>query len=173
MKGLSWPWSYGCWIYNYLCNQCLSPPMLWVWISIMARCTTLCRTVCQWLATDRWFSLGPPVSFTYKAERHNVTEILLKVALSTIKQINSKYMTAQIICFYRKLLWDPYNANKLTQPKTDEDVKSKTKAFLKQIYYMKKMKPPSGVVLDLTHVRWRLPFFFRFFKFYYFLVSFF
>jgi hypothetical protein len=25
VKGLSWPWSYGSWIYNYLCNQCLSP----------------------------------------------------------------------------------------------------------------------------------------------------
>jgi len=24
-KGPSWPWSYGSWIYNYLCNQCLSP----------------------------------------------------------------------------------------------------------------------------------------------------
>jgi hypothetical protein len=23
----SWPWSYGSWIYNYLCNQCLSPLM--------------------------------------------------------------------------------------------------------------------------------------------------
>ena len=74
-------------------------------------------------------------------------------------------MTAQIICFYRKLLWDPYNANKLTQPKTDEDLKSKTKAFLKQIDYMKKMKPPSGVVLDPTHVRWRLPFFLDFLNF--------
>jgi len=21
----SWSWSYGSWIYNYLCNQCLSP----------------------------------------------------------------------------------------------------------------------------------------------------
>jgi len=20
-----WPWSYGSWIYNYLCNQCLWP----------------------------------------------------------------------------------------------------------------------------------------------------
>jgi len=20
-----WPWSYGSWIYNYLCNRCLSP----------------------------------------------------------------------------------------------------------------------------------------------------
>ena len=43
----SWPWSYGSWIYNYLCNQCLSPLMLWVRISIRARCTTLCDKVCQ------------------------------------------------------------------------------------------------------------------------------
>jgi hypothetical protein len=28
--GPSWLWSYGSWIYNYLCNQCLSPLMLWV-----------------------------------------------------------------------------------------------------------------------------------------------
>ena len=27
---LSWPWSFGSWIYNYLCNQCLSPLTLWV-----------------------------------------------------------------------------------------------------------------------------------------------
>ena len=23
LKGTPWPWSYGSWIYNYLCNQCL------------------------------------------------------------------------------------------------------------------------------------------------------
>jgi len=23
--GASWSWSYGSWIYNYLCNRCLSP----------------------------------------------------------------------------------------------------------------------------------------------------
>jgi hypothetical protein len=28
LKGPSWPWSYGNWIYNFLCNQCLSPVML-------------------------------------------------------------------------------------------------------------------------------------------------
>ena len=33
MKGPSWPLSYGSWIYNYLCNQCLSPQKLWVRIS--------------------------------------------------------------------------------------------------------------------------------------------
>ena len=28
--GPSWVWSYGSWIYNYLCNQCLSSLKLWV-----------------------------------------------------------------------------------------------------------------------------------------------
>jgi hypothetical protein len=43
-----WPWLYGSWIYNYLCNQCLSPLMLWVRITIRARCTTLCdKVVCD------------------------------------------------------------------------------------------------------------------------------
>ena len=56
--GTSWPWLYGSWIYNYLCNQCLSPLMLWVQISIRARCNTLCDKVCQWLAKGRWFSPG-------------------------------------------------------------------------------------------------------------------
>jgi hypothetical protein len=55
--------------------------MLWVPISIRARCTTLCDKVCQWLP-------GPLVSFTNKADRHDATEILLKVALNTIKQTN-------------------------------------------------------------------------------------
>jgi hypothetical protein len=86
--GPSWPWSYGSWIYNYLCSQCLSPLMLRVRISIRARCTTLCDKVCQWLATDQWFSLGAPVSSTNKIDRHDITEILLKVALNTIRQTN-------------------------------------------------------------------------------------
>jgi hypothetical protein len=32
--------------------------MLWVRISIRARCTTLCDKVYQWLAAGRWFSPG-------------------------------------------------------------------------------------------------------------------
>jgi len=35
----SWSWSYGSWIYNYLCNQCLSLRKLWAWILLMVRCT--------------------------------------------------------------------------------------------------------------------------------------
>ena len=79
MKWPSWLWSYGSWIYNYLCNQCLSvsPLMLWVRISIRARCTTLCDKVCQWLATGRKFSSGTPVFSTNKTNRQDITEILL------------------------------------------------------------------------------------------------
>ena len=32
-------WSHGSLIYNYLCNYCLSPPNLWIRISLNARCT--------------------------------------------------------------------------------------------------------------------------------------
>jgi len=38
-----------------------------------------------------WFSPGPPVSSTNKAYHHDITELLLKVALNTIKQTNKHY----------------------------------------------------------------------------------
>jgi hypothetical protein len=50
--------------------------------------TTLCDKVCQWLATGQWFSLGSPVSFTNKIDRHDIVEILLEVALNTINPEN-------------------------------------------------------------------------------------
>jgi hypothetical protein len=74
--------------YDYICNKCLSTLMLWVRISIRARCTTLCDKVCQWLTTARWFSPEPLVSSTNKTDLHDIAEILLKVALSTINQTN-------------------------------------------------------------------------------------
>ena len=37
----------------------------------------------------RWLSPGTLVSSTNKADRHDITEILLKVAISTIKQTNN------------------------------------------------------------------------------------
>ena len=46
--------------------------------------TALCDKVCQWLAAGWWFSLCPPDSSTNKIDRHDTTEILLKVALNTI-----------------------------------------------------------------------------------------
>jgi hypothetical protein len=58
--GPLWWWSYGSWIYNYLCNQCLSLLKWWVRIPLRRGVleTTLCNKVCQWLAAGRWFSLG-------------------------------------------------------------------------------------------------------------------
>ena len=84
--GLSWPWSYSSWIYNYLCNRSLSPLMLWVRLPLRAKSTTLCDKVCQWPAACEWFSPGPPVSSNNKTNRHNITELLLKVALNNINQ---------------------------------------------------------------------------------------
>ena len=62
--------------------------MLWARILIRGSCTTLCDNICQWLATGLWLSTGPPVSSTNKTDRHDITEIFLKVALNTIKQTN-------------------------------------------------------------------------------------
>jgi hypothetical protein len=36
--------------------------------------------------TGLWFSLGTQVSSTNKTDHHDIAEILLKVALTTIKQ---------------------------------------------------------------------------------------
>ena len=73
------------WIYNYLCNQCLSPLKLWV-IPLMVRCTrcvtTICDKVFQWLTIGRWFSLGTPISSTNNTDCNDITEILLKVVLT-------------------------------------------------------------------------------------------
>jgi hypothetical protein len=45
----AWSWSYGCWIYNCLCNQCISPLTLWVRIPLRWSVldTTLWDKVCQ------------------------------------------------------------------------------------------------------------------------------
>jgi hypothetical protein len=99
IPSMSRPWSLGSWIYNYLCNQCRSPLMLWVRISIRPRCATLCDKVCQLLATGRWFS---SVSSTNKTDRHDITE-WLKVAFNTTRQANNnmyyRYMYKSMYLF--------------------------------------------------------------------------
>ena len=79
---------HGSWIDNYLCNQCLSPLTLSVRAPLRRGelDTTLCDKVCQLLATGRWCTPGTPVSSTDKTDRHDITEILLKVVLSTITE---------------------------------------------------------------------------------------
>ena len=47
------------------------------------RLTAASDTVYQLLAHDRWFSPGTPASSTTKTGRHDIAEILLKMALNT------------------------------------------------------------------------------------------
>jgi hypothetical protein len=43
------------------------------------------------------FSPGPPVSYTNKTDRHDITETLLKVALNIIKQTNKQTLYLETI----------------------------------------------------------------------------
>ena len=54
------------------------------------RLATASDKVYQLLAHDRWFSPGIPASSTTKIGRHDIAEILLKVALNTKNQSESK-----------------------------------------------------------------------------------
>ena len=58
---------------------------------LQKRCTRLAVAsdkVCQLLARGRWFSPGVPASSNTKTGRHDIAEILLKVALKHQKSIN-------------------------------------------------------------------------------------
>ena len=86
------------WIYNYLCNQCLSPLSLWVRFLLMARCTRYNIIWSSLFVSDAWVSPGTPNSSTNKSNYLDITEILLRVVLNTITlkyRLNSilKYLT--------------------------------------------------------------------------------
>ena len=51
----------------------------------LQRNTTLCDKVCQWLAASRWVSVVYTIN---KSDRHDITQILLKMALNTINLTN-------------------------------------------------------------------------------------
>ena len=110
--GPSWSWSYGSRIYNYLCNHSLSPLTLRVRTPLKRGVfdSTLGDKVYQWLPTGRWFSPGTPVSSTNKTERHEITEILLKVALSIINQ-PSNHLIQLFFCMYinKVVFWSAPN----------------------------------------------------------------
>jgi hypothetical protein len=62
-------------------------------------CTRLAAAsdkVYQLLAHGLWFSPGTPASSTTKTGRHDIAEILLKVALNTINQIKSFNFEVQL-----------------------------------------------------------------------------
>jgi hypothetical protein len=97
IQGPLWSWSYGSWIYNYLCNQCISPLKLWVWIPHMVRCTR-CNIMWWSLSVTCGKSVVSPgtlVSFTNKTDSHDIAEILLKVALNTMT-LTLKYHSTNV-----------------------------------------------------------------------------
>jgi hypothetical protein len=56
--------------------------------------------VYYFLAHGRWFSPGTPASSTTKTGRHDIAEILLKVALNTKNQINQIKPKCNIITVF-------------------------------------------------------------------------
>ena len=79
---VSWSWSYGTWIYNYLRKSVSSSVR-----TPLRRCVfdkISCDKICQWLPTGPCFSPGTPVFPTNTTDPHDVVEIFLKVFLSTI-----------------------------------------------------------------------------------------
>ena len=82
--GPSCLWSHCSWIYNYTCNQCLSPLTLWVRIGGIYSIQHYVIIFVSDLREGGSFLPGTPVSSTNKANLHDITEILLKMALNNI-----------------------------------------------------------------------------------------
>ena len=97
-------------IYKHLVTniQRLSPLRLWVQFLLKRDVldTTLCDKVCQWLAAGQWFSLGTPDSFTNKTGHHDITAILLKVALNFVTLIPT-YIRWIFNFFLSYFPWNP------------------------------------------------------------------
>ena len=60
--------------------------------------TTLKNKVWQWLTAELWVSLGALVSSINKTDRHDITEILLKVALNNITITLIHYINLGLTC---------------------------------------------------------------------------
>ena len=64
--------------------------------------------VCQWLAKGQQFSPGTMVSSTNKTDCHNITEILLKVALNTITLTLLLYEKYSSTVIFQLRFWGRY-----------------------------------------------------------------
>jgi hypothetical protein len=96
-------WSYGSWIYNYLCNQCLSPLMLWVrsgW-GVQHYVITFVGDLRQVGVFVRVVRFPPPIKLAVTI-RYN-WNIVEKVALSIIKQTNKQTN----VFILRNFNWNP------------------------------------------------------------------
>ena len=100
--GPGWLNELGSWISQliqaYHQHDVGSSPALCITKKRCARIAVASDKVYQLLAHDRWFSPGTPPSSTTKTGRHEIAEILLKVALNTKHQIKSHINI--YICIY-------------------------------------------------------------------------
>jgi hypothetical protein len=80
--------------------------------------------------------LGTPVYSTNKTDRHDITEILLKVVLSTINQTNQNYIDGVMVSVLTSIVVDygysigRYKANYHTITTTTVPVYNKTKVYI-------------------------------------------
>jgi hypothetical protein len=84
-----------------------------LWVRILLRrgglYITLCDEVCHWLATGRWFSPDTLVSSTYKTDRHDIAEMLLKVVLNTITLTPFHHRGWHIVIIRWSIYWLYYH----------------------------------------------------------------
>jgi hypothetical protein len=71
----SWLWSYGSLIYNYLCNQCISPLTLWVRIPLR-------RSVLDTALCDKVFGIMLGLSMLFNTTFNNILFIYLATNFS-------------------------------------------------------------------------------------------
>jgi hypothetical protein len=83
------------------------------------RLATASDKVYQLLSHGRWFSPGSPASSTTKTGSHDIAEILLKVALNTINQINKSAYYCKKKQIINKTFDDNKGEKRSRKPKTD------------------------------------------------------
>jgi hypothetical protein len=97
LLGTLWSWSYGIWIYNYLCN--LAPITTKVVSSdpVHGKVYSMQHYVikCQWLM----------ISSTNKTDHHDKTAILLKLVLNPNPNPQLFMSPTNILVFHEKNLW--------------------------------------------------------------------
>ena len=64
------------------------------WRSVLD--TTLCDTVCQCLATGRWFYTCTQISSTSKTDRQPITQLFFKVALNAINKSTYLFIVSRL-----------------------------------------------------------------------------
>ena len=95
-----------------------------LWFYMSKGCTRLAAAsdkAYQLFAHGRWFSPSTPASSTTKTGRHDIAEMLLKVALSTKKSIKQSNVTVcEFITCTRNLMIRPCNKHIMLQRKLND-----------------------------------------------------